>query len=273
MIVEAVLCLSITGMEPLIGLTTRRPMMLLTDTSELIGRLPSAQRAHRRPSATASSSPQTGDIGRQAQEIINDILSPGSACEETIRQGLRRHIAAHPGRPDLALLEHVLAVRGHAIAGRTINDGFIPSIDEQRENMFLTATDPGPEVSSKGREEGAMLASYVHQAILVMGPEADLDAPGAAITLKLCGSWDHSPPCRVPHHVHAEGTGATVSLRVLFVAEPENEQDVRRRIDQALSAGRVTDRAGASTHWQFGSSAAAELSPFETARARRLAGT
>jgi hypothetical protein len=66
-----------------------------------------------------------------------------------------------------------------------------------------------------------MLTPYVHQATLLMSSEADLDAPGAAITLMLCGSWDHTPPCRFPHHVHAERTGATASLPVLFGAEPE----------------------------------------------------
>lgn len=92
--------------------------MALTDTSELPGRLPAPERAQRSPLATASSSPQTDDIGRQAQEIIDDVLAPGSECEEAIRQGLRRHVAARPGRPDLAPLDHVLAVRGHAIPGR-----------------------------------------------------------------------------------------------------------------------------------------------------------
>lgn len=137
--------------------------------------------------------------------------------------------------------------------------------------MFLTATDSGSETFT-GQMEGGMMTPYVHQALLVMSPDADLDAPGAAITLKLCGSWDHSPPCRVPHHVHPERTGTTVSLRVFFATEPDNEQDVRHRIDQALAAGRVADRAGASTRWEICSSAAAELSPSEAARARRLAG-
>jgi hypothetical protein len=64
---------------------------------------------HGRRSATAH--PQQDPIGRQASEIIDDVLDPGSACDEKIRQGLRRHVAARPGRPDLALLDHVLALR------------------------------------------------------------------------------------------------------------------------------------------------------------------
>lgn len=72
--------------------------------------VPVPKPVHGRRSATAH--PQRYLIGRQAKEIIDDVLEPGSECDEEIRQVLRRHVAARPGRPDLALLEHVLAVRG-----------------------------------------------------------------------------------------------------------------------------------------------------------------
>jgi hypothetical protein len=116
----------------------------------------------------------------------------------------------------------------------------------------------------------AMRTPYVHQATLVMSPDADLDAPGAAVTLELCGSWDHKPPCLLPHHTHAERTGTTVSLRVVFATDPDNEKDTRHRIDQALGAGSVTGPDGTLTHWDFRSSRADVLSTSETARARRL---
>ena len=90
--------------------------MPVKDTSEPIGGLRPPQRSHRRGSATAG--PQEDDISMQAREIIDDVLAPGSECEEDIRQGLRRHVASRPGRPDLALLEHVLAVRRQTISGR-----------------------------------------------------------------------------------------------------------------------------------------------------------
>lgn len=89
--------------------------MPMTDTAALIGGLAAPQLAHGRGPAP---SPQQDDIGVQAREIIDGVLAPGSGCEETIREGLRRHVAARPGRPDLALLEHVLAVRGQARPGR-----------------------------------------------------------------------------------------------------------------------------------------------------------
>ncbi|MGY4541268.1 hypothetical protein ACVWY0_001177 [Arthrobacter sp. UYNi723] len=106
-----------------------------------------------------------------------------------------------------------------------------------------------------------------------MSSDADLDAPGAAVTLELCGSWDHKPPCPHPHHTHAERTGNTVSLRVVFATDPDNEEDVRRRIDEALSAGSATGPDGTSSHWDFRSSSAGTVSGSEAALARRLAET
>lgn len=118
----------------------------------------------------------------------------------------------------------------------------------------------------------AMLTPFVHQATLVMSAEDDLDAPGAAVTLKLCGSLDHEPPCRVPHHTHAERAGTAVVLRIVFAAEPVSQEVVRHQIDEALRVGSTRSRAGESARWEFGGSVAAELSRAEAALGRRLAG-
>jgi hypothetical protein len=45
-------------------------------------------------------------------EVIDGVQAPDSECDERIRQGLRRHLAERRGNPELALLEHVLAIRG-----------------------------------------------------------------------------------------------------------------------------------------------------------------
>ena len=136
----------------------------------------------------------------------------------------------------------------------------------------MTLTANGPRVAaSADKPRRAPRAPYVHQATLAMSTEDDVDAPGAAVTLELCGSWDHKPPCPLPHHAHAERTGTGVTLRVLFAAEPENEEDVRRRIDDALSRGLVTGPDGSSTQWEFRGSTSAVVVPSEAARARRLA--
>jgi hypothetical protein len=36
-----------------------------------------------------------------------------------------------------------------------------------------------------------MREAFAHEAVLVMEPDADMRAPGAAITVALCGHWDH----------------------------------------------------------------------------------
>ena len=36
-----------------------------------------------------------------------------------------------------------------------------------------------------------------------MEPHADVRAPGAAVTVALCGHWEHEPCPLAPHHVSA----------------------------------------------------------------------
>lgn len=113
---------------------------------------------------------------------------------------------------------------------------------------------------------------YVHHASLRMAEDADPAAPGAAVTLELCGSLDHEPPCPLaPHHTAAERNGAAVELRIVFAAEPALEGEVRRRIGQALAAGSVTGPAGVRTLWTLQDSGPAALTDAEREHARRIA--
>ncbi len=51
---------------------------------------------------------------------------------------------------------------------------------------------------------GEVRHAFVHEAILTMGAAGDERAPGAAITIALCGRLDHEPPCPLaPHHTAA----------------------------------------------------------------------
>ncbi|MDX6553953.1 MAG: hypothetical protein QOD86_148 [Miltoncostaeaceae bacterium] len=73
-----------------------------------------------------------------------------------------------------------------------------------------------------------------------MGPGDDDRAPGAAITVELCGRVDHEPPCPLaPHHTAAVREGDAVRLRILFATDPEREPEVRRRIAAALARWRL----------------------------------
>ena len=81
-----------------------------------------------------------------------------------------------------------------------------------------------------------MRTAFAHDAVLDMGPDADLTAPGGSVTLALCGAFDHPPPCPVaPHHTRAERRTDGVAVRVLFATDAAREAEVRAKIDQALA--------------------------------------
>jgi hypothetical protein len=116
-----------------------------------------------------------------------------------------------------------------------------------------------------------MRRAYAHEAVLVMPPDADTRAPGAAITVALCGHWKHTPPCPLAaHHTRAERAGDRVLVRTLFATEPANEQVVRDRIDQALAGGRLQGPDTVVTRWRLHSSRPSETTAEEASHAERL---
>ncbi len=119
-----------------------------------------------------------------------------------------------------------------------------------------------------------MRRAFAHEAVLTMPPDADLRAPGGAITAALCGHWDHQPPCPLaPHHTSVERAGDGVRVRTLFATEPEREPEVRERIDSALSTGELSGPDGGTTRWDLRESRASEVTAEETDHARRLVQT
>jgi hypothetical protein len=62
----------------------------------------------------------------------------------------------------------------------------------------------------------------------------------------------------------------TVRLRVLFAADPDDEQRVRTLIGQALSSGRLTGPDGRVTSWTVLSHAAGGVRSEEADHAARL---
>jgi hypothetical protein len=116
-----------------------------------------------------------------------------------------------------------------------------------------------------------MRHAFAHEAVLVMQEDADLRAPGAAITAALCGHWDHQPPCPfAAHHTRAERVGDQVRLRTLFASEPDTEDVVRQRINDALSGGQLLGPDAVITRWQLNSSRASEVTADEASHAERL---
>ena len=80
----------------------------------------------------------------------------------------------------------------------------------------------------------------------------DAAALGGAVTVALCGHWEHEPPSRWPHHTtsnpYPEEAGSWL-VTVRFDASPADESLVRQRITAALAAGALTGPAGDVSTW------------------------
>ncbi|MFP5283317.1 MAG: hypothetical protein ACLGIF_07695 [Actinomycetes bacterium] len=112
---------------------------------------------------------------------------------------------------------------------------------------------------------------FAHDAVVTMDPHSDAAAPGAAVTVALCGAWEHEPPCPLaPHHTGSHRLGDQVRLRILFAAEPDQAEEVRERIDEALAVGAITRPTGGVTAWQLRESRASAPRFEEEEHGRRL---
>jgi hypothetical protein len=118
-----------------------------------------------------------------------------------------------------------------------------------------------------------MREAFAHDAVLELAPDADEGAPGARITVELCGHWEHEPPCPLAaHHTSARRVGdELLRLHVLFAAEPADEGEVRRRIDAALASGELDGPDGRRTRWRLREAGRGAVADAERAHARRLA--
>jgi len=76
--------------------------------------------------------------------------------------------------------------------------------------------------------------AYVYEAELDLAPGADPRAPGGAVTVALCGHWDHDGACRWPHHSEIDTDAAPGRLRTVFACAPDEVDDVHRAIDAAV---------------------------------------
>ncbi len=114
--------------------------------------------------------------------------------------------------------------------------------------------------------------SFAQNAVVAMEADGDVGAPGAAITVALCGHWEHEPPCPLaPHHTASKRIGDEVHLRTLFVVEAKRENEVRERIRAALASGRLVGPDGRESHWNLRSSGPGAVRSEEADHARRQA--
>jgi hypothetical protein len=111
--------------------------------------------------------------------------------------------------------------------------------------------------------------AFAHDAVLTL--DGDERAPGGAITVALCGSWTHEPPCPLaPHHTSATRSGDEVTLRLLFAADADDEARVRSLVEEALARGGTEDGDDVRTTWRLVRSERSEVRPEETEHAGRL---
>jgi hypothetical protein len=87
------------------------------------------------------------------------------------------------------------------------------------------------------------------QVCRVTGLSGSHAALGGAVTVALCGHWEHEGPCRWPHRTDSHPDGATVVVTVRFDAEDGEVAHVRGLIEQALATGALTGPEGDLTTW------------------------
>lgn len=115
-----------------------------------------------------------------------------------------------------------------------------------------------------------MREAFAHEAVVVLENGGDERAPGGAITVALCGSWSHEPPCPLaPHHTRAHRTDGELTLRLLFAAHPADEARVRALVEEVLVRG-WGDTPNGRTCWDLVESGPSAVSEDELAHARRL---
>lgn len=103
--------------------------------------------------------------------------------------------------------------------------------------------------------------AFVLEALVDLADGCDPAAVGAAVTVALCGHWEHEGACRWPHNNALDAGSAPARFRTLFVAEPGDEALVRRRIESALR-----DAGG----WRVVSVSSRSVAAAERALAQRL---
>lgn len=81
------------------------------------------------------------------------------------------------------------------------------------------------------------LDAFVVEAELILDEGCDPASVGAAVTVELCGHWEHEGSCRWPHNSAIDAERCPAAFRTLFVAEERDAGDVRARVEAVLCEG------------------------------------
>ncbi|HEX6713438.1 MAG TPA: hypothetical protein VF066_08630, partial [Thermoleophilaceae bacterium] len=78
------------------------------------------------------------------------------------------------------------------------------------------------------------MPAYVLEAEVELDAGCDPRAVGAAVTVELCGHWEHEGPCRWPHNSDIDAERKPAVLRTIYVADEAEAAEIRERIERSL---------------------------------------
>lgn len=81
------------------------------------------------------------------------------------------------------------------------------------------------------------MPAYALEADIELNEGCDPRAVGAAVTVELCGHWEHEGPCTWPHNSEIAADRKPALFRTIYVADEDEEPEVRGRIESSLHAG------------------------------------
>ena len=91
---------------------------------------------------------------------------------------------------------------------------------------------------------------YEKRFIVRLEDPGDPRAVGGAVTVALCGHWDHEGPCRWPHHTEAlSAEDGTHRIIVRFDSPEDEHPAVSDRIDGAIQSGAQAGPDGRVSRW------------------------
>ncbi len=117
-----------------------------------------------------------------------------------------------------------------------------------------------------------MRVPFAIEARVALERDADVRAIGGAVTVALCGAFEHPGPCPLaPHRTTSEQRGDEIRVRVIGACDPEQREQVVGLVHRALAAGAVVDPAGVEQRWHLLDSRPTDLRDDEDDLAERLA--
>ena len=203
---------------------------------------------------------------------------PGVAAGVSIHMGVEEPF--QPARKaHVALLIDELEAMRAVLAAAGVGIVEDEAIDVRRFYAFdpfgnrlelIDVTDQGFSARGRYTERDEAGPGFAIEADLAVAPGTDPAAIGAAITVELCGHWEHPGPCHWPHHTAIERVEAQrVTVRTVAAVRPYEDFVVEGRIRWALTEGGAKGRPAPA--WRLVRADRVALRPDEAELGARIA--